>query len=122
MPVRNVFDGGMAEAREKLIAMLNKQQEVADPGRETPELPKLGWYRHYKSGAPYEVVGFCRIESTLGIGVLYSNEDCRGTPWMRPLEDFNAAVEIGPRMVTSRFTYDEALTQANGVGPELVQS
>ena len=51
-------------------------------------------YMHYKE-KPYRVTGFCVIEATDKVGVLYEAEysELEGITFLRPIEDFLAEVE-----------------------------
>lgn len=55
----------------------------------TPDQLKAGvMLRHYKGGH-YQVVRICRIEATLGDGVLYkARQGDQDVIWMRPLAEF----------------------------------
>lgn len=48
-------------------------------------------WRHKKRGSVYEVVGFCIIEHSMEIGVLYKMTEADTEflfPWCRPLSEF----------------------------------
>jgi hypothetical protein len=61
--------------------------------------PNIGSiWRHYKGGE-YRVTGWCRIEATNEVGVLYvPMSDLKYLPWCRPLRDWHQTVPgHGPR-------------------------
>lgn len=72
------------------------------------EHPKLGKYRHSKSGNEYKVLGVVRHSETLEEMVLYEAlyDNEMGKMWVRPIGMFMEKVNIGGRM-TPRFEYIE---------------
>jgi hypothetical protein len=45
-------------------------------------------WRHRKTGGVYVISGFCQIEATNELGVLYSSVQTEGPLWCRPLAEF----------------------------------
>jgi hypothetical protein len=63
--------------------------------QESPDIPLLSIWRHYK-GEMYKVVGFVMIESSEELGVCYVNlKHPTYYPWMRPFSEWNQDLGSG---------------------------
>jgi hypothetical protein len=52
------------------------------------DVPISTLWRHRKSGGVYTISGFCQIEATNELGVLYSSVQTEGPLWCRPFAEF----------------------------------